>query len=238
MSKFKNGLAVDRDIDDPMRRPRPVSQEGYYYPPEHVDSQNGRYQLHAMRQYGSSASLEVRKEYNKEQRERDFFPSQSPPQQYNGSSSAFGHESVLSARAPSVFSDYDVSDYYYSTRNSSLQTETMANSETPYGDTLFPPENGSSSPSSLLVPQQTNGQRQMPNPASQYQYESQYYSPSSPNSNLNYPLHSQTASSLSSNTTDNMGPIPARNSSRQVRDAGNKKKSPIRNQESLTDPFV
>ncbi|CAG8506151.1 8349_t:CDS:2 [Paraglomus brasilianum] len=219
MSKFKNGLSVDRDVDDPMRRPRPVSQEGYYYPPEHVDSQGSRYQLQAMRQYGSSASLEVRKEYNKEQRERDFFPSQSPPQQYNGSSIPPGHESFVGSRAPSVFSEYDVSDYYYSTRNSTFPTSTMPTSETSYDQRQMPPAN----------------------PASQYQYESQYY-PTSPNSNLNYRLQSQTASSLSPSALpiDNMGPIPVRSSSRQGRDTGNEKTSPMRNnnQESLTDPFV
>jgi hypothetical protein len=80
MSKFKKGLAVDRDVGDPMRRPRPVSQEGYYYPEEHV---NDRHFLHPnsrrqpIRQYGSSASLEVRHEQNRRQREQDFFSSPS-----------------------------------------------------------------------------------------------------------------------------------------------------------------
>ncbi|CAB4412760.1 unnamed protein product [Rhizophagus irregularis] len=80
MSKFKKGLTVDRDVGDPMRRPRPVSQEGYYYPEEHF---NDKHFLHPnskrqpMRQYGSSASLEVRHEQNRRQREQEFFNSPS-----------------------------------------------------------------------------------------------------------------------------------------------------------------
>ncbi|GBC05534.1 hypothetical protein RclHR1_06280007 [Rhizophagus clarus] len=80
MSKFKKGLTVDRDVGDPVRRPRPVSQEGYYYPEEHVNDNNYLHpnsRRQPMRQYGSSASLEVRHEQNRLQREQEFFNSPS-----------------------------------------------------------------------------------------------------------------------------------------------------------------
>src|SRR5688572_23046108 len=82
MSKFK-GLTVNRDA---IHRPRPVSQEGYYYPEEHVNDKTSlhpNYRRQPIRQYGSSASLEVRHEQNRQQREREFFatsPSVTPKQ--------------------------------------------------------------------------------------------------------------------------------------------------------------
>src|SRR6266540_5187519 len=87
MSKFKKGFVVDRDVEDPMRRPRPVSQEGYYYPEEHINDKNSLHpnsRRQPMRQYGSSASLEVRHEHNRQQREQEFFttsPSATPKQE-------------------------------------------------------------------------------------------------------------------------------------------------------------
>ncbi|KAG9294886.1 hypothetical protein G9A89_003226 [Geosiphon pyriformis] len=140
MSKFKHGLTVDRDTEDPMRRPRPASQEGYNYPSEsfarketHQRLSNKREQFSNIRPYNSSASLEVRREYHQQQRERDFFSSSpshdtasdhGPPPGHGlppGHEPPPGHELFINSReslATSVIGsyDYDLSDYYYSNR--------------------------------------------------------------------------------------------------------------------------
>jgi hypothetical protein len=108
MSKFKKGFTVNRDVEDPICRPRPVSQEGYYYPEEHVNDKNSLHpnsRRQPIRQYGSSASLEVRHEQNRQQREREFFttpPSVIPKQ------ASF----EISQNTPSNFHNANSSIYY------------------------------------------------------------------------------------------------------------------------------
>ncbi|CAG8446769.1 6055_t:CDS:1, partial [Acaulospora colombiana] len=124
MGKLKKGLtlAVDRDTDDPLRRPRPASQEGYNYPEEHnnyVGSPHLNSKRQPMRQYGSSGSLEVRHEYNRQRREQEFFSSSqsSPPD----------HPSPEILQSPPG-SPYDISDYY---RNTIIQPDDAQLSRSP-----------------------------------------------------------------------------------------------------------
>ncbi|CAG8589971.1 1381_t:CDS:2 [Diversispora eburnea] len=115
--KFKKGLMVDLGTDDPIRRPRPVSQDGYYYPEEH------NVHPEPPRQWGSSASLEVRTNYIRQQKEQEFFSTTVTPTSPNLQSSYVSNEKVVDKvevkeieeekkGRKRVESEYDITDYY------------------------------------------------------------------------------------------------------------------------------
>ncbi|CAI2165194.1 13722_t:CDS:2 [Funneliformis geosporum] len=133
MSKFKT---VNRDVEDPILRPRPVSQEGYYYPAEHANDNNYLHpnsRRQPIRQYGSSASLEVRHEHNRQQREQEFFASS--PSAARRQASAENLKNVPAMR--SNVNDTGSSDYY---QRSVIQTSNNHRSPSP-SNTYLPPQN-------------------------------------------------------------------------------------------------
>ncbi|CAG8461526.1 2743_t:CDS:2 [Funneliformis mosseae] len=134
MSKFKNGWTVNRNVEDPILRPRPISQEGYNYPAEHANDKNylnPNSRRQPIRQYSSSASLEVRHEHNRQQREQEFFANS--PSATQGSTENLRNAPVMQSNV----SDSGSSDYY---QRSVRQANNYHNSSSP-SNTHLPPQN-------------------------------------------------------------------------------------------------
>ncbi|CAG8671992.1 18893_t:CDS:2 [Dentiscutata erythropus] len=149
MSKLKNGMTVDRDVDDLVRRPLQTSQESYYYSEGHNHHSDALYPNHGyqpFQQYGSSP-LEAHEQIY--QRENGFYStSPSVPSGYNTNTSSI---------ASKVQQDY----YLGSNNNNVPKNSKTPNKPTPILPSIPPsipppalkvhePAKPSSSPKSIL----------------------------------------------------------------------------------------
>jgi len=219
-------LTVDRDVEDPMRRPRPVSQEGYYYPEEHF---NDKHLLHPnskrqpMRQYGSSASLEVRHEQNRRQREQEFFNSPSA----TAKPASFGN----SRNTPVMQSEFRSADSSVYCQQPAKQTSDYKSRRTPNSQEVprsVPNSHGINTSNTHLDSNQNSYRSNLPGLLAPQSYLSN-------NSRAPSPQHQLPPSNYSTSQGSIQQPI-RKNSTGQFSQNSMNLQRP--SQESLANPFV